>query len=255
MSRSMLRTVSAACALTGLAAALSACSSSSSGNASSAASASSSASTAASASPSATAAQLTGTQLTALLPAASAYPSGYAAQAGQTSNSGSALETGAAKYSLTGMSCADVQTYLNDKGFGESAFATTFYASSAGTADFQIAAYQFADAVTAKTFYTSTLSAITTTCGKASFTQDGTTVKITSTTAATPSDITSADSVADTHQVVNAGGTTSTGDTIVALKGDDVLILSAGGLGSPEPTTPSLGSLTESVLTKLPAGT
>ena len=41
---------------------------------------------------------------------------------------------------------------------------------------------------------------------------------------------------------------------IVAVKGDDVLVLTAGGLGSPEPTTPSLASLTESLLTKLSAG-
>jgi hypothetical protein len=91
--------------------------------------------------------QLTGRQLSALLVPASALPRGYQLQRNSLQDSGSRLETAAAKYDLATMSCAAINDDNGRAGFGESALAEVAYLKasapfSTGTGLFQ-QVYQF----------------------------------------------------------------------------------------------------------------
>jgi hypothetical protein len=110
--------------------------------------------------------QLTGTQLAAALVPGSAFPRGYRYDNSASSNSGSHLETGRAKYKLTSVSCANFSNNYGRTGFGETAVAGNSYstlvhnytANSGGAYD-QIV-YQFARADTARSFWSGLHSSI-----------------------------------------------------------------------------------------------
>jgi hypothetical protein len=71
--------------------------------------------------------QLTGRQLAASLVPASALPRGYQVARSLQQDSGSRLETAAAKYDLATMSCATIYDDYGRAGFGESALAEVAY--------------------------------------------------------------------------------------------------------------------------------
>jgi hypothetical protein len=99
--------------------------------------------------------QITGSELSALLVPASALPHGYKLESNSRHDSGSRLETAAAKYDLARMSCAAINDDNGKTGFGESALAEAGYFNSSGlhgTGVFQ-QVYQFRAAKAAASFW------------------------------------------------------------------------------------------------------
>jgi hypothetical protein len=100
--------------------------------------------------------QLTGWQLAALLVPVSALPRGYQVTRNIRLDSGSRLETAAARYDLATMSCAAISDDNGRAGFGESAFAEVGDVLNVqgipGTALLQ-QVYQFRTATAAASFW------------------------------------------------------------------------------------------------------
>jgi hypothetical protein len=109
--------------------------------------------------PVAQAVQLTGSQLAAALLPAGTFPPGYHYDKSTSYESGKRLETGKAKYHLASISCTTLSNVYGQSGFGETAVATNSYSTlvdnltATSGAAFAQTVYQFANASTARPFW------------------------------------------------------------------------------------------------------
>jgi hypothetical protein len=98
--------------------------------------------------------QLTGVQmLSALLPG-SYFPAGYKLDKSGVYDSGKHLETSAAKYHISSMSCSSFSDHFGHTGFGETAIASDdFDFGSADSKSYGQQVYQFKTSAAATAFY------------------------------------------------------------------------------------------------------
>jgi PknH-like extracellular domain len=238
-------------ALLSLPLALAGCSGSSSGpkSATSSSAAAPSASGASTAGSGSTAGQLTGSKLATLLLPVSALPSGFASSPGTAIDSGAALTTAAAKYSITSLSCNDLVNDFGQSGFGENAMAFNVLANSTNGEIFEEAVYQFATPAAASAFYTG-LKDKWPSCG--TFTaNDGTgdSGNLTVAGASAPSGLGQEDF--GLTMKGSSSGTDLAEGTTVALDGADVYAASAGAQSTTVPTDLDQAALMQKLISSV----
>jgi hypothetical protein len=200
------------------------------------------------------AAQLTGRQLSALLVPASALPRGYQLESNSRQDSGSRLETAAAKYDLATMSCAAINDDDGRAGFGESAFAEVGYLKasalfSTATGLFQ-QVYQFRAAKAAASFWRG-LRAITIRCpglGAATAPDHG---KIAQRVFAVRYGRDQAFEAEMTETGRQSGSVNMA--MLVAVAGDNVFAVGIVGYSRPVPADPSARTLMSELVTRVQA--
>lgn len=190
--------------------------------------------------------QLTGTQLTKDLLPASDFPHSFAVSLQGSADSGSNLEKAAASYNLATLSCSGWDNYFTGSGFGETAYASGSVASSAKDQSYGQVIYQFASKTAASAFFNGVQS-LSNRCRSFNATGGGGAVTM---------QLASASSVAghqsfEINQATTVVGTSSKINTLFALDGTDVVAISASGVGSTPPTSPSPTSLLQDLLTSL----
>jgi hypothetical protein len=204
--------------------------------------------------PVAQAVQLTGSQLAAVLLPAGAFPSGYRYDKSTSYESGKRLETGKAKYHLMSISCTMLSNVYGRSGFGETAAATNSYSTlvdnltATSGAAFAQTVYQFASASAARSFWRGIRSVVVR-CpgfGLATHLGSGTEriVKV---------------SIRGTQafQADFSGSLASLGtigvQSLVVVRGQDVIETDAMGLARAVPASPSLRTLMTRLLARVPA--
>jgi hypothetical protein len=199
------------------------------------------------------AAQLAGRQLAGRLVPVSALPRGYQLMKPFSQDSGSRLETAAAKYDLATMSCAAIDDDNGRPGFGESAFAEDAHslnASGLPSSELLQQVYQFRAAQAASSFW-SGLRAIYTRCpglGAATAPGPG---KVTQRVFAVPYDRGQAFE-ADVTVTGRPGGTVNTA-TLVVVADDDVFAVELLGYIRPVPADPPARTLMSELITRVQA--
>jgi hypothetical protein len=108
--------------------------------------------------------QLTGTQLQNDMLTAAQLPANVKVEPNSKYDSGSALETGAAKYRLSGIDCNQLIADMSTEGFGESAMAFQGAGDAHTGVGILVEIRQFSDSTGAYTFY-ATLRAKWSACG------------------------------------------------------------------------------------------
>ena len=203
--------------------------------------------------PVAHAVQLTGSQLAADLLPAGTFPAGYRYDQSTSSDSGKRLETGQAKYHLASISCTTLSNVYGESGFGETAVAANSYSTlvdnytATSGAVFAQTVYQFASASSARSFWLGIRSVVVR-CpgfGLATHSDHGTEriVKV---------------SVRDTQafQADFSGSFALLGtiraQSLVVVRGQDVIEIDAMGLGRAVPASPSLRTLMTRLLARVP---
>jgi hypothetical protein len=186
--------------------------------------------------------QLTGRQLSALLVPVSALPGRYKVEKNTVKDSGSRLETAAAKYHLAAMSCAAINDDNGRAGFGESAFAEAGDVDLSGLVGTGLLqqVYQFHTADSAVSFWRG-LRAITIRCpglGAAAIPDSG---KVTQRVFAVRYGRNQAFEADMTQARSQSSSVNSTMLTVV--EGDDVLTVGVVGYGRPVPTDLSARTL------------
>lgn len=210
---------------------------------------------AAGARPAARAVQFTGSQLAAYLLPAGTFPHGYRYDRSTSYNSGNQLETGQARYHLASVSCTTLGNHYAYNGFGETAVATNSYStlvdnySATSGAAFGQTVYQFASASAARSFWLGSRS-VTVRCpgwgsaavaGYSHGAEQIVTVSIRGTQAF------QADFSGSLAQV----GTVRL-QTLVVLRGQDVIETDVQAFGRAVPTSPSLRTLLTRLLARFP---
>lgn len=190
--------------------------------------------------------QLTGTQLTKDLLPASDFPHSFAVSLQGSADSGSNLEKAAASYNLATLSCSGWDNYFTSSGFGETAYASGSVASSATDQSYGQVIYQFASKTTASAFFNGVQS-LSNRCHSFNASGGGGAVTM---------QLASASSVAGhqtfgINQATTVTGTSSKINTLFALDGTDVVAISASGVGSNPPSSPSPTTLLKDLLTNL----
>jgi hypothetical protein len=204
--------------------------------------------------PAARSVQYTGSQLAAdLLPAAT-FPRGYRYDRSRSYESGTQLETGRARYHLASISCTTLGNHYAYSGFGETAVATNLYStlvdnpSATSGAGFGQTVYQFASASAARSYWLGSRSVVVRCPGWGSAAVAGyshgveqiVTVSIRGT------------------QAFQADFSGSLGSapvrlqTLVVLRGPDVIETNAQGFGRAVPTSPSVRTLMTRLLARVP---
>jgi hypothetical protein len=196
--------------------------------------------------------QLTGTQLTAALLTVADLPvTGFSPPAGNGVTSGGSLTTAKAKYALSTLSCADQQNDLGDPGFGETAMSTNNMSDETSKETIIQTVYQFADAATAQTFFT-TLKTRWDACG--TFTIDSQGIDATLTVKVTPAKSGVGQQDFANTMTGKENGTPTVLASTVALDGSDVLMIGSSKIGSTTvPTDIDCGSLLTTFIGKVAA--
>jgi hypothetical protein len=205
--------------------------------------------------PVAKAVQLTGSQLAAdLLPAAN-FPPGYLYDKSASYESGMRLETGRAKYHLASISCKTLANHFGDSGFGETAVATNSYSTfvdnttAKSGAAFGQTAIQFASASAARSFWQGIGSVAVRCPGWGTAAAEG---YIHITERIVPVSIRGTQAFqADFSASVASLGTFRI-QSLVVLRGQDIIETDALGLGRAVPTRPSLRTLMTRLLARIP---
>lgn len=203
--------------------------------------------------PAVQAVQLTGSQLAAVLLPAGTFPRGYRYDSSTSYESGNRLETGKAKYHLASISCTTLGNVYGRSGFGETAVAGNSYGTlvdnytaSSGAA-FAQTVYQFASAGSARSFWQGIRSVVVRCPGfglatrKSGATEQVVKVSIRGTQAFQ----------ADFSVSLGAFGTIRL-QSLVVVRGQDVLEIDALGVARAVPATPSLRSLMTRLLARVP---
>lgn len=197
--------------------------------------------------------QLTGSQLAADLLPAGTFPRGYRYDKSASYDSGNRLETGQAKYHLASISCTTLSNVYGRSGFGETAIATNSYSTLADNytatsgAAFVQTVYQFADSSTGRSFWQGIRSVVVR-CpgfGLAAVLHHGTEriVKV---------------SIRGTQafQADFSGSLAPLGtirlQSLIVVRGQDVIEIDAIGLGHALPASPSLRTLATQLLVRVP---
>ena len=203
--------------------------------------------------PAAHAVQLTGSQLAADLLSARNFPPGYRNDKSTSFDSGQRLETGQAKYHLASISCTTLSKAFSGSGFGETAVATNSYSTlvdnytATSGAVFAQTAYQFASASAARSFWQG-IRSVAVRCpgfGLATRTHHGTEriVKVSIRgTQAFQADFSGSLALVGTIRA----------QSLVTVRGQDVLEIDALGLGRAVPASPSLRTLMTRLLARVP---
>jgi hypothetical protein len=205
--------------------------------------------------PAAKAVQLTGSQLAADLLSAGNFPRGYRYDRSASYESGTRLETGQAKYHLASISCKTLANHFGDSGFGETAVARNSYSTFANNktatsgAAFGQMVVQFASASAARSFWQG-IRSVAVRCpgwgsaaggGYIHITERIVTVSIRGTQA---------------FQADFSGSLASFGtlriQSLVVLRGQDIIETDALGLGRAVATSPSLRTLMTRLLARVP---
>jgi hypothetical protein len=195
--------------------------------------------------------QLTGSQLAADLLPASTFPSQYRYDASTAHESGKRLETGKAKYHLATISCTTLSNVYDGPGFGETAVATSSYSTLVGNltattgAVFGQSVYQFASASTARSFWLGLRSVVVRCPGFGATGGHGTERILKASIHGTQA-----------FQADFSGSLTPIGaihvQSLIVLRGQDVIEIDALGLGRAAPTSPSLRTLMTGLLSRVP---
>lgn len=199
--------------------------------------------------------QLTGSQLAADLLPAGDFPAGYFYDGSASFNSGALLETGHAKYHLASIGCKTLAAHFGDSGFGETAVATSSYSTYTGKstaangAAFGQTAVQFASASAARSFWQG-IQAVAVRCpgwgvaavaGYVHVTERIVSVHIRGT---------------HTFEAYFSASFKSLGtfriQTLVVLRGQDIIETDALALGRALPTSPSLRTLMTLLFARIP---
>ena len=204
--------------------------------------------------PAARAVQLTGSQLAADLLPAGDFPPGYRYDSSRSFESGTRLETGPAKYHLASVSCTTFGNHYAYSGFGETAVATNLYSTvvnnptATSGARFGQIVYQFASASAARSFWQGSRSIAVRCPGWGSAAVAGYThgteriIKV---------------SLRGTHAFqANFNGYLASYpvhlQTLVVLRGQDVIETNVSTLSRALPTSPSLRTLMILLLARVP---
>ena len=205
--------------------------------------------------PVAKAVQLTGSQLAADLLPAGNFPPGYRYDRSVSYDSGTRLETGQAKYHLASISCKTLANHFGDSGFGETAVATNSYSTlvdnstAKSGAAFGQTVVQFASASAARSFWQGSRSVAVRCPGWGSAAAVGY-IHVTERIVTV--------SIRGTHafQADFSGSLASFGtlrlQSLVVLRGQDIIETDALGLGRSVPTSPSLRTLMTRLLARVP---
>jgi hypothetical protein len=192
----------------------------------------------------AAAGQLTGTQLEAVLLPASDYPAGFAVSSSGPVTSGGSLETAAARYNLSTVSCADFVNHLGSTGFGETAMAAVSVVGADQAYDQVV--YQFGTAASASAFVAGIRSLAARCAASFPATDDGTsgTFRL---TAADGADV-GGHPTLDLVQRGTVGGSSVILDTLFSASGVDVFAAAGVGLGAGAPAVPARETIIYSLM-------
>jgi hypothetical protein len=197
--------------------------------------------------------QLTGSQLAAELLPAGTFPRGYRYDKSTSYESGKRLETGKAKYHLASISCTTLANVYGMSGFGETAVATNSYSTlvdnltATSGAAFAQTVYQFASANAAGSFWQG-IRSVAVRCpgfGLAARQGRGTEriVKVSIRgTQAFQADFSASLGILGTIRL----------QSLVVVRGQDVIETDAMGLGRAVPANPSLRTLMTRLLARVP---
>jgi hypothetical protein len=198
--------------------------------------------------------QLTGSQLAAALLPAGTFPPGYRYDKSTSYESGSRLETGEAKYHLASISCTTLGNVYGRSGFGETAVAANSYSTlvdnytATSGAAFGQSVYQFASASAARSFWQGIRSVAVRCPGwgtAAVLGYSGVTERI----------VTASIRGARAFQAEFSASFAPFGtirlQSLVVLRGQDVIEADAMGLGRAAPTSPSLRTLVTRLLARV----
>ena len=203
--------------------------------------------------PAVQAVQLTGSQLAAVLLPAGNFPRGYRYDQSTSYESGNRLETGKAKYHLASISCTSLGNVYGRSGFGETAVAGNSYSTlvdnftATSGAAFAQTVYQFASASAARSFWQGIRSVVVRCPGfglatrRSGATERIVTVSIRGTKAFQ----------ADFSAPFRPLGTIRL-QSLVVVRGQDVIEVDALGLARAVPATPSLRTLMTRLLARIP---
>ena len=199
--------------------------------------------------------QLTGSQLAAALLPAGTFPPGYRYDKSTSYESGHRLETGEAKYHLANISCTTLGNVYGQSGFGETAVASNSYSTlvdndtATSGAAFGQSVYQFASSSAARSFWRGSRSVAVRCPGwgtAAVLGYSGVTERI-----ATASIRGAQAFQADFSASLASFGTIRL-QSLVVLRGQDVIETDAMGLGRAAPASPSLRTLMTRLLARVP---
>lgn len=204
--------------------------------------------------PAARAVQYTGSQLAADLLPAGDFPPGYRYDGSRSYESGTRLETGPAKYHLAGVSCTTFGNHYAYSGFGETAVATNLYSTvvskptATSGARFGQTVYQFASASAARSFWQGSRSIAVRCPGWGS-------AAVAGYTHATEQIVTVSIRGVHAFQADFNGYLASYPvrlQTLVVLRGQDVIETNVSTLDRALPTSPSLRALMIRLLARVP---
>ena len=200
--------------------------------------------------PAAKAVQLTGSQLAADLLPAGNFPPGYRYDSLRSYQSGTRLETGHAKYHLASISCTTLGNHYAYSGFGETAVATNTYSTQVNNyTAFGQTVYQFASASAARSYWQGSRSVAVRCPGWGSAAVAGYSHGI--------EQILNR-SIRGTHafQADFSGSLAQVGtvrlQTLVVLRGQDVIETDVQAFGRAVPGSPSLRTLMTRLLARVP---
>jgi hypothetical protein len=195
--------------------------------------------------------QLTGSQLKADLLPAAAFPGGYRYDSSTSHDSGRRLETGKAKYHLASISCTTLSNVYGGSGFGETAVASNSYSTlvdnytATSGAVFAQSVYQFASASAARSFWQGIRSVAVRCPGFGAAGGRGTERIVKASIRGTQA------FQADFSASLPPLGTVRV-QSLIVLRGQDVIETDAMGLGRAVPATPSLRTLMIRLLARVP---
>ena len=194
--------------------------------------------------------QFTGSQLAADLVPAGNFPSGYRYAKSASYNSGNQLETGQATYHLASVSCTTFGNHYAYSGFGETAVATNLYRTQAyDYTAFGQTVYQFANASAARSFWLGSRSVTVRCPGFGSAAVAGYTHGTEQILGVY---------IRGTHafQADFSGSLSQVGSvrlqTLVVLRGQDVIEIDVQAFGRAVPGSPSLRTLMTRLLARVP---
>lgn len=203
--------------------------------------------------PVAQAVQLTGSQLAAALLPAGTFPRGYRYDESTSHESGKRLETGKAKYHLASISCSTLSNVYGESGFGETAVATNSYSTlvdnltATSGAAFAQTVYQFASANAARSFWLGIRSVVVRCPGFGLATHLGHSTERIVTVSIRGTRAFQADFSASLPPLGTIGL-----QSLVVVRGQDVIEIDAMGLGRAVPASPSLRTLMTRLLARIP---
>ena len=203
--------------------------------------------------PVAQAVQLTGSQLAAALLPAGTFPRGYRYDDSTSHESGKRLETGKAKYHLASISCSTLSNVYGESGFGETAVATNSYSTlvdnltATSGAAFAQTVYQFASANAARSFWLGIRSVVVRCPGFGLATHLGHSTERIVTVSIRGTQAFQADFSVSLAPLGTIGL-----QSLVVVRGQDVIEIDAMGLGRAVPASPSLCTLMTRLLARIP---